>query len=512
MTTGKTSTPFPALLSADESDDRLRETVHPDDWSNPKPKERYHLVVVGAGTGGLVTAAIAAGLGARVALVERGLMGGDCLTVGCVPSKSIIRASRAWSDARSAAERYGGPSAVGEGDFAAVMERMRRDRAGLAAADGAHRFRDLGVDVFLGDAQFTSPDMVQVRGAALRFRRAVIATGARASVPDVPGLRDAPFHTNETIFTLTQRPAHLVILGAGAIGCELAQAFARLGARVTLLDRGDRVLANEEPEASALVEAAMLRDGVAVLHHTTVERVSSLGAFCSVEITQPSGSELLEGVTLLVAVGRTPNVDGLGLHAADVRYDDAKGVIVDDHLRTSNRRIFAVGDVCSASKFTHLADFQARIVVPNALFSLRHSAAALVTPRVTYTSPEVARVGMTAADAVHRRVETDVVDVHMSDVDRAVLDGETEGFCRVRLARGSDRIVGVTIVAAHAGEMISEATLAMTSKLGLGKIGATMHPYPTQAEVLRKASDKWQRRKLSPRVKRMFAWYFRLVS
>lgn len=508
---GSTHSPFRPLLPSNEADDRLRSAVHPDDWTNPAPKSRYHLVVVGAGTGGLVSAAIAAGLGARVALVERGLMGGDCLTVGCVPSKSIIRASRAWSEARTAAAFYGGPPASGDGDFAAVMERMRRVRAGLAPADGARRFRDLGVDVFLGDARFTSADTVQVGDAVLNFRRAVIATGARASVPDIPGLREAPYHTNETIFTLTRRPAHLVIIGAGAIGCELAQAFARLGTRVTIVDVGDRVLSNEEPEASAFVEAAMRRDGVMVLHSASVTRVVSRGEACSLEVRAPEGMKTLECDTLLVATGRTPNVDGLGLEAANVRHDDAKGVMVDDRLRTSNHRIFAVGDVCSALKFTHLADFHARIAVPNALFFLRHSAAALVTPRVTYTSPEVAHVGMTAADAASRQVETDVVDVEMSEVDRAVLDGETEGFCRVRLARGSDRILGVTIVAAHAGEMIGEATLAMTAKLGLGKIGATMHSYPTQAEVLRKASDAWQRRKLSPRVKRLFAWYFGLL-
>ena len=512
MITSTTSMPFRSLLPDDEADDRLRQAVHPDDWTNPQPKSRYHLVVVGAGTGGLVTAAIAAGLGARVALVERGLMGGDCLTVGCVPSKSIIRASRAWSEARNASQRYGGPVAAGDGDFGAVMERMRRARAGLAAVDGARRFRDLGVDVFLGDAHFTSSDTVQVGEALLHFRRAVIATGAHATVPDVPGLREAPYRTNETIFTLTRRPAHLVIIGAGAIGCELAQAFARLGTRVTLIDRGDRVLSREEPEAAAFVEAAMLRDGVVVLHRAKVSRVVTRGEACSVDVRGPRGSQLLECDTLLVATGRTPNVDGLGLEKADVRYDVTNGVVVDDRLRTSNRRIFAVGDVCSSSRFTHLADFHARIVVPNALFFLRHSASKLVTPRVTYTSPEVAHVGMTAADAVSQQVETDVVDVQMSEVDRAVLDGETEGFCRVRLARGSDRILGVTIVGAHAGEMISEATLAMTAKLGLGKIGGTMHPYPTQAEVLRKASDAWQRRKLSSRVKRLFAWYFRMLA
>jgi pyruvate/2-oxoglutarate dehydrogenase complex dihydrolipoamide dehydrogenase (E3) component len=510
--TNTSATSFPALLPAHEADDRLRQIVHPDDWTNPQPKSRYHLVVVGAGTGGLVSAAIAAGLGARVALVERGLMGGDCLTVGCVPSKSIIRASRAWRDARSAAEHYAGPRAAGDGDFAAVMERMRQARAGLSPADGARRFRDLGVDVFLGDARFTSPDTVSVGDARLTFRRAVIATGARASVPDIPGLRDATYHTNETIFTLTRRPEHLVILGAGAIGCELAQAFARLGLRVTVIDRGERVMATEEPEASAIVHAALMRDGVTVMLGASVTRVTPRGATVSLDIGVQAGTRVLECDTLLVAAGRTPNVDGLGLDVAGVKSNGRAGVIVNDRLRTSNRRVFAVGDVCSAQKYTHLADFHARIAVPNALFFLRHRASRLVTPRVTYTSPEVAHVGLTGADAERQSVATDVVDVQMRDVDRAVLDGETEGFCRVRLARGTDRILGVTIVASHAGDMISEATLAMTSKLGLGKIGATMHPYPTQAEVLRKASDQWQRRKLSPTIRRLFAWYFARLS
>ena len=333
---------FRALLPADESDDRLREAVHPDDWTNPQPKSRYQLVVVGAGTGGLVSAAIAAGLGARVALVERGLMGGDCLTVGCVPSKSIIRASRAWSDARGASGRYGGPSTTGDGDFTAVMDRMRRARAGLAPADGARRFRELGVDVFLGDGRFTSADTVQVGDTVLNFRRAVIATGARAGVPEIPGLREATYHTNETIFTLTRRPVHLVIIGAGAIGCELAQAFARLGTRVTLLDRGDRVMAEEDSEASAVVDAALVRDGVSVMHGVTVERVAPRGDASTLEIRGPAGMQTLECDTLLVAAGRTPNVGGLGLDAAGIQYDDANGVIVNDRMRTSNSRVFAV--------------------------------------------------------------------------------------------------------------------------------------------------------------------------
>lgn len=500
----------PALLRGDPFDDRLRETVHPSGWTNPVPRGRYQLVVVGAGTAGLVTAAVAAGIGARVALVERSLMGGDCLNVGCVPSKAVLRAARAWAEARAAQGRFGAPAVEGDGDFAAAMARMRSLRASIAPVDGAARFRDLGVDVYLGEARFTAPDAVTVGGATLAFRRAVVATGARAAVPDIPGLADVAYHTNETVFTLTRRPAHLVILGAGPVGCELAQAFARFGSRVTLLDRGARVLENDEPEASAVVERALAADGVRVVHGARVARVAPRGDAHDVHLESPT-VETLECDALLVATGRAPNVLGLGLEAAGVRFDPARGVAVDDRLRTSNPRIYAVGDVCSALKFTHAADFQARLVVRNALFYGRGRASALVTPRVTYTSPEVAHVGLTGAEAEERGVATDVVDVPMHDVDRARLDGDTEGFCRVRLARGTDRIVGVTLVSAHAGETIGEAVLAMTAKLGLAEIGRTMHPYPTQSEALRKAADAWQRRRLTPSATRALALWFRVL-
>ncbi len=511
----------PTLRPDDPADQRTRAQVHPPDWVNPAPKSRYHLVVIGAGTGGLVTAAAAAGLGARVALVERSLMGGDCLNVGCVPSKSVIRAASAWHEARRTAERFGGPPVSGDGDFAAAMRRLRELRAGFAPIDGAPRFQALGVDVFLGEARFVGPDAVEVRGdhadaAGLRFRRAVIAAGARAAVPNVPGLAGSAYYTNETIFSLDRRPEHLVVLGAGPIGCELAQAFARLGARVTLLDRGERLLEREEPEASAVVERALARDGVEVWHGAELRRVETRGSASVLHVRRGgaggASDATLDTDALLVAVGRAPNVEGLGLEAAGVAHDPARGVAVDDRLRTSNPRVYAVGDVCSPLKFTHAADFQARLVVQNALFFGRGRASALVTPRVTYTSPEVACVGPTEAEARARGTAVDVVTVEMRDVDRAVIDGETDGFCRVLLARGTDRIVGCTLVGAHAGETISEVTLAITAKAGLGAIGRTMHPYPTQAEVLRKAADQWRRRKLTPRVQGLFARYFRLLG
>ncbi len=502
----------PTLLTDSAHDQRLREQVQPPSWVNPAPAARYHLVVIGAGTGGLVTAAAAAGLGARVALVERHLMGGDCLNVGCVPSKAVIRAARSWHETRTAAARFGGPQAHGDGDFSAAMERMRKLRADLSPVDSAARFRDLGVDVFLGDGLFVADDAVLVGEHRLVFRRGVIATGARATVPSIVGLTDLPFFTNETIFSLTQRPTHLVVVGGGPIGCELAQAFVRLGTRVTLLNRGAQLLPRESFDAAGVVEHALARDGVRVLHDVQIERVTNGGLLVHLDVRYGDVAETLTTDALLLAVGRTPNVHGLGLDAAHVTFDATRGVHVNDRLRSSNRRIYAVGDVCSPLQFTHAADFQARLVVQNALFFGRGKASALVTPRVTFTSPEVASVGMLEDDARTGGVPTDIVTVPLHDVDRARLDDETEGFCRIVIAKGTDRILGATIVAEHAGENIGEVVLAMTAKLGLSAIGRTMHPYPTQGEMLRRSADAWRRRKLTPMVKSLFARYFRWLG
>ncbi|MDX2194245.1 MAG: mercuric reductase [Gemmatimonadales bacterium] len=502
--------PDPAgLVPGDAADGALLAQVHPPGWTNPEPKPRYHLVVIGAGTGGLVSAAGAAALGARVALVERHLMGGDCLNVGCVPSKAVIGAARGWHAARRAAADLHGPAATGDGDFTAVMARMRRLRAGLAPVDGAPRFQALGVDVFLGDARFTGPDTAEVDGRVLRFRRAIIATGARAALPEIPGLADAAPRTNETIFALTERPASLVVLGAGPIGCELAQAFARLGCRVALVDRAPRILPRDDADAAAIVQRALAADGVALHLGVTPLRVEREGAR-RVLVVRAADAELrLAGDELLVAAGRRPNVEGLGLEAAGVAHD-ARGVRVDDRLRTANPRIYAVGDVCSALQFTHAADAQARLALRNALFLGRARASRLVVPWCTYTAPEVAHVGLTREAAAAEGVALDEVTVDLRDVDRAVLDGETEGFLRVLLRRGTDRIVGATLVAAHAGDLIGEAALAITAGLGLGAIGATIHPYPTQGEVFRKAADQWNRRRLTPSAQAWLARWFRL--
>jgi pyruvate/2-oxoglutarate dehydrogenase complex dihydrolipoamide dehydrogenase (E3) component len=469
------------------------------EWVNPTPTGRYNMVVVGAGTAGLVTAAGAAGLGAKVALIERDLMGGDCLNVGCVPSKALIRSARALADARGARE-FGVrvPEKVSV-DFPAVMERMRRLRAGISPHDSARRFREMGIDVFIGAGRFTSPETVRVGDKTLRFARACIATGARAAALPIPGLAEAGFLTNETLFSLTGLPPRLAIIGAGPIGCEMAQTFARFGSKVTLLEAGPHILGREDPDAAARIEAALLLDGVDIRCGVNIRNVGGDGEKV---IGFDDGSEV-RADALLLGVGRAPNVDGLDLETAGVEYDKREGVKVDDRLRTTNPRIFAAGDVCSRYKFTHTADFMARIVIQNALFFGRSRASALTIPWCTYTDPEIAHVGMYEHDTRDNGIPIDTINVEMSDVDRAILDGETDGFLKIHLKRGTDKILGATLVARHAGEMISEISLAMVGGMGLGTIARTIHPYPTQAEIIRKAGDAYNRTRLTPFVRKL---------
>jgi pyruvate/2-oxoglutarate dehydrogenase complex dihydrolipoamide dehydrogenase (E3) component len=503
------------ILNSVAPDDVYNETlsrnVHPFDWVNPEPAERYNLVVIGAGTAGLVTAAGAAGLGARVALVERHLMGGDCLNVGCVPSKGIIRASRAAHGARNAGE-FG--VSGGEGisvDFSAVMERMRRLRSGISVHDSAARFRDeLGVDVFFGEGRFTGPDVVEVEGKRLRFARAAICTGARAAAPPVPGLAETGYLTNETVFSLTELPPRLAVIGAGPIGCELAQAFARLGSRVSMVGhRTDHLLPREDPDAAGILRKAFEREGIELYLPARELRVSLRNGKKALRFESGGRQVEIEVDEILVGVGRAPNMEGLGLEAAGVAFDARKGVTVNDRLQTSNPRVYSAGDICFPYKFTHTADALARILIANALFMGRQRSSALAIPWCTYTDPEIAHVGMYAHDAEKRGIPVHTLTVPLSDVDRAVLDGETEGFARVHLKKGSDRILGATIVARHAGEMINELSLVITNGLGLSAIGRTIHPYPTQAEAVKKLADAYNRTRLTPFVRRVLSGWLK---
>ncbi len=502
MTNAVNFTP-PAMEPLDSCNQEWMRNVHPPGWTNPIPKPRYDLVVIGAGPAGLVTAAGAAGLGATVALIEKDRMGGDCLNTGCVPSKALLRCARAAFEARDGSRfgvRVGGPITV---DFPAVMERMRHLRSHISPHDSVQRFKQLGVDVFLGQGRFTDSNTIEAGGKMLRFARAVIAAGARASTPFIQGLAEAEYYTNETIFTLTRLPLRLAVLGAGPIGCELAQAFARFGSQVTLIESDQRILIREDDDAARRIEAALERDGVKIICGGKTTQIVRNGNEKVFHLDCHGEKHEFAVDAILVGVGRKPNVEGLNLETAGVAYDPRAGVLVDDRLRTTNPHIYAAGDICSRYKFTHAADAMARMVIRNALFLGRAKASALTIPWCTYTDPEIAHVGGYEQDALEAKIPVTSFTIEMKEVDRAILDGEEEGFLKIHIRKGTDRIFGATIVARHAGDIIGELSLAMTAGVGLAKIANAIHPYPTQAEVIKKAADAYNRARLTPLLKRL---------
>jgi pyruvate/2-oxoglutarate dehydrogenase complex dihydrolipoamide dehydrogenase (E3) component/uncharacterized membrane protein YdjX (TVP38/TMEM64 family) len=494
-----------SVLPDDEHNRALMSSVHPRGWVNPTPVGRYNLVVLGAGTAGLVSAAGAAGLGAKVALVEKHLMGGDCLNVGCVPSKALISAARVAAGARGASA-FGIRVSGVDADFPAVMERMRRLRAGIAPHDSVQRFARLGIDVFLGEGRFTGPTTLAVGGQKLEFSRAVIATGARAVALGIPGLEDTGYLTNETVFSLTELPRRLAVIGGGPIGCELAQTFRRFGSEVALFEAETRILPREDADAAAILDRHLRAEGIRLVLCGRVTRAERRRRDIVIHCEAGARQDELACDAILLGIGRAPNVEGLGLEAAGVAYDK-RGVTVNDYLQTTNARIYAAGDVASQFKFTHVADALARIVLANALFGGRKKASALHVPWCTYTQPEIAHVGLYEHEAVARGHAVDTITIPMNEVDRAVLDGADDGFLRLHLQKGTDRILGATLVADHAGDMISEITVAMVAKRGLGTIANAIHPYPTQAEVIKKAADTYNRSRLTPRVKKLFEWW-----
>jgi len=498
------------MLPEDAHNQKLVSNVHPADWVNPTPSGKYNLVVIGAGTAGLVTAAGAAGLGAKVALIERHFMGGDCLNVGCVPSKALLSAAHTAATVRDAAEFGVNVPPGTEVDFGKVMERMRKLRSDISAHDSVKRFSDLGIDVFLGQGRFLDSSSVAVGDARLSFAKAVICTGARASAPPIDGLDTVPYLTNENLFSLTELPKRIGIIGGGPIGCEMAQAFARFGSEVYLVESADNILIKENPEAANIIRKQLVQDGVNILccgKELNLSPGESGGVRLQVE-SEGKGYDLTVD-QLLVAVGRAPNVEGMDLEKGGVEYSK-KGVTIDDKFRTTNKHILAAGDICSPYQFTHAADFMARAVIRNALFFGRAKHSALVIPWCTYTSPALAHVGLTPSDAEKRGIEIDTFTQPMSGVDRALLEGETNGFVRVHVKKGSDEIVGATIVASNAGDMIASFSIAMTQGIGLGSIANCIHPYPTQGEAVRKVGDLYNKTRLTPRVaaimKKLIDW------
>ena len=506
------------MLPDDEHNQRLVANVHPSDWVNPEPSGRYNIVVIGAGTAGLITAVIAASLGAKVALIEKHLMGGDCLNVGCVPSKGVIRAARAWADLRKT-EEFGIHIPPGvRYDFGAAMARMRKLRARISHNDSAQRYSKLGVDIYIGSGWFTGRDSIQVEGPAgnrtLSFVKAAICTGARASAPPIAGLQEAGYLTNETVFSLTKLPLRLGVIGAGPIGCELAQSFARFGSQVNLIEAQHGIMPNEDRDAAQIVEQQMAKEGVHLLCCGKDLKVSKVEGGKRLTVDSHGQQYDVEVDEILVGVGRTPNVEGLGLEAIGVEFDK-NGVKVNARLQTSNPRIFAAGDVCSRYKFTHAADAMAQIVIQNALFphpfGLGYASVdSLIMPWCTFTEPEIAHVGMYEKDAKEKGLEVETYTFKLDEVDRAILDGEDEGFARVHIQKGSDKILGATIVAAHAGEMISEFSVLMKAGLGAKTIAGTIHPYPTQAEVNKKVVNLWRKAHFTQATRdwliKLFAW------
>ncbi len=494
---------------SDAHNRRARALVHPEKWPIKPATEPYDLIAIGGGTAGLVSAAGAAMLGAKVALVERHFMGGDCLVTGCVPSKTLLQSAHVAHVARGASA-FGVRADKVEVDFAAVMERVRRVRADIAADDGADAFKERGIDVLFGTARFTGKDTLDVDGQRVRFKRAVICTGSRPRALDVPGAGDVDYLTSDSLWSLTERPAQLIVIGGGPIGCEMAQAFARLGSSVTLLQRGGRLLPADIPGASAAVLASLRADGVQVELDADVVGLAGRGDGAEVRFTIGEETRTEAADKVLVAIGRTPNVDGLGLADAGVK-STPRGVVADRFMRTSNRRIYAAGDVCSALKFTHTAYAQAEVATLNALLPVWMDWRKRVVPWVTYTDPEVAHVGMPWRELAENTGTLRCLEVHSDDNDRMRTEGESGSFAKVWTRRGSDKIAAATVVGRHAGETIAELGLAMHGGVGLAKLGELIHAYPTRSDFVRKLADQHNFERVTPLAKRVLAAWLKLL-
>jgi pyruvate/2-oxoglutarate dehydrogenase complex dihydrolipoamide dehydrogenase (E3) component len=513
---------------------KLLDHVHPPDWQDPQVdvKDTYDLVVIGAGVGGLVSAAGAAGVGAKVAMIEAHMLGGDCLNVGCVPSKALIHsatmAHRLTKDNARLEEAgiFVDPNAV-KVDFDKVMERVRKIRCQIGHHDSATRYsKALGVEVFIGYGKFTSPKSVEVNGQTLNFKKAIIATGGYPALIPMEGLKElhdqttstefnpAAAHplvmTNETFFNMTKQPKHLVVIGAGMIGMELSQAMQRLGTQTIVLGRSGRVLPKEDDDMAEIVKQQMIDDGVtfrlSVKEYVKIELTGYMSESGNPEmavIIMENGAS--EPTTLLcdavlVAAGRLANVTGMDLEKANVKYTP-EGLVVNDKLQTTNSKVYGVGDVCSKFKFTHAADFMARAVIRNSLFFGKEKMSNLLIPYATFTSPEIASVGLYGNDLEKKGIEYKVIEKHFKDNDRSICDDTTQGLVRFRVDAKKDKILGATIVGEGAANMISEVTLAMQSETGLGSLASVIHPYPTTAEVLRQSGDVYNKQRLTTTVK-----------
>ncbi|MBD2136498.1 mercuric reductase [Anabaena sp. FACHB-1237] len=502
----------------DEYNQKLVQNTHPETWINPQPVECYDLVIIGAGVAGLVVAAGAAGLGIglKIALIEKHLMGGDCLNFGCIPSKSLIRSSRVIGEIWKSKDLGMNISPISrkiDVDFASVMARMRKIRANISENDSVQRFKKLGVDVFLGSGKFINQNTIEVSGKKLKFKKAVIATGARAKKPDIRGIEEVGYLTNESVFSLIQKPDKLAVIGGGPIGCELAQVFRRLGCEVTLFHRGSHILNKEDPQAAAILQEVLVKEGIRLVLNCKIEEVVKVTEGKRLYFSSNEDRDSITVDEILVGVGRTPNVEDLDLENVGVAYNE-QGVIVNNYLQTTNPKIYAAGDICMSWKFTHAADAAARIVIKNALFSPfgigKSRFSDLIIPWVTYTDPEISHVGIYPSDAKKLGLEIETIKINFSTIDRAIADSEEFGFLKIYHRKGSDEILGATIVASHAGEIISQLTTAMVNKIGLSQLSSVIYPYPTQAEAIKKAADAYRRTLLTDKTKQLLGFLHKL--
>lgn len=444
---------------------------------------RTDICIIGAGAAGLSVAAGAVQMGAHVVLIEAGEMGGDCLNSGCVPSKALLAAAHKAHQTGQAAFGVAGHDPAP--DFAAAKDHLRAVIDRIAPVDSQERFEGLGVQVIRARARFVAPDMLEAGGQRISARRFVIATGSQPLVPPIPGLDHVPYHTNETIFDLRDRPDHLIIIGGGPIGLEMAQAHRRLGSAVTVIE-GARALGRDDPEAVALVLAQLRAEGIAIIEGAVVTSVAGQAGQITV---QTGAGDTITGTHLLVAVGRRPVIDDLGLDLAGVAHT-AKGITVDAGLRTRNRRIYAIGDVAGAGQFTHVAGYQAGVIIRPMLFGLRARARIDHIPHVTYTDPELAQVGLTEAEArkLHG-ARLAVVRADFAHNDRAIATGQAQGFAKVMVVRG--RPVGATIVGPQAGELIQVWALALAARLKMSAVAGMISPYPTLGEINKRVAGAY---------------------
>ncbi|CAM9923192.1 unnamed protein product [Ectocarpus sp. 4 AP-2014] len=503
--------PQAEFLPKDDYNVKLVSNVGPTDYINPEPLEKYDLVVIGSGAAGLLSVIIANGLGKTCALVEQHAMGGDCLNVGCVPSKALIACATRLHEVQNSAEF--GVEIKGEVgvDFGKVMKRMRRVRSDISEHDSVARYsRDFVKHIFLGRGVFTSADTIEVAGKKLKFDKAMVATGASAAVPPVPGLKDTPHLTNSNFWNLEELPPRMGVIGAGPIGLEMSQAMQRFGCKVTCFEYADQLLPREDPDAAKCLEGALLEDGLDIRLGARIKRVEcdeGGGQFKApfkayrVILDKDGEEEVFECDCLLNATGRVPNVFGVGLDDAGVDYNNRQGVVIDDYFRTTSPNIYACGDCASPYKFTHAADWQARVAIRNMFLGDKNKQSDLLVPWCTYTEPEVAHVGKYEAELEENGVEFESYMRQLKDVDRAKCEGITEGFAKITVEKGSNgRILGATVVGPNAGSMISELTICIQNNVSMGQLAGTIHPYPTAAECIRQAANLYIKTYRTPAV------------